>query len=599
MPLAEAAGPLQPGQFLGGGDYRIVRPLGKGGMGATWLVAQSKAFDRLAVLKEIIDYFDPADAAARQDAVERFEAEARTLAELKHPGIPDLYAYFSEGGHNFLVEEYVEGSDLSRGLTREDGDTGQLIPGGPLPADQVLRYTIEVCEVLEYLASQQPPIVHNDIKPSNILVDSHSGRAVVVDFGTALVHHPRTPGTPSQKKETLYGTVGYAAPELYEGHSEPRSDVYSLAATAYQLLTDDDPRDHPAQYPQLDSLPAPLADMLRAALAPQVDKRLTATQFREQLESYLAGQTAPLRALSFPNGAVAGDRGQLLALAVKHWHYAAALLQDGTLSRWLQQTLRDPPAAQAAEAAARQWPGNADAALDAFIRQVDPKAMPPGKMELHTTSFRLSTAPGQRPIPQQIEIANRGLGYLRGEILSSQPWVTVGSGRFGCPPGEICSIAIQIDPGGLVPGQPPVAAVTLSPAGGAPEVVPVQVVVAAGEAVPVGKGPAASAITVSPDRVDFGAVFRQALNTSRERVTVRNTGQAPARCRVQGAPGWLIVNPETFRLMPGAEQTIELVGRVQKIQGRHQDSLLTIEAVGGQSQELRVSVRIKGSGIFG
>jgi serine/threonine protein kinase len=91
---------LQPEQVLDGGAYRIVRRLGKGGTGAVWLVAQTKAFDRLAVLKEVVEYYDATDPQERQRAAERFEAEARTLGDLKHHGIPDLYAYFSESGHN-------------------------------------------------------------------------------------------------------------------------------------------------------------------------------------------------------------------------------------------------------------------------------------------------------------------------------------------------------------------------------------------------------------------------------------------------------------------------------------------------------------------
>ena len=132
-PLSGTAATLKPAQLLDGGAYRVVRSLGRGGMGAVWLVAQTKAFDRLAVAKEVIDYFDPGDAAERQRAVQRFEAEARTLGDLKHPGIPDLYAFFSEGGHNYLVMEYIEGPDLRQGLTREDSDTGRLVAGGPLP----------------------------------------------------------------------------------------------------------------------------------------------------------------------------------------------------------------------------------------------------------------------------------------------------------------------------------------------------------------------------------------------------------------------------------------------------------------------------------
>jgi serine/threonine protein kinase len=555
-------------------------------MGAVWLVAQTKAFDRLAVVKEVIDYFDPADAGARQKADQRFEAEARTLGDLKHPGIPDLYAFFSERGHNYLVMEYIEGPDLRKGLTREDSTTGQLIAGGPTPAEQVLSHTIEICKVLEYLAGRKPPVVHNDIKPGNIIIDQHSGRAVLVDFGTAKTRYLHAAGRPDGSQDSLYGTVGYAAPELYQGRSEPRSDVYSLAATAYHLLSDDDPRDHPFQYPQLATLPAPLTDILRAALAEKIDQRLTADQFRQQLAGYLAGQSAPLRALTFPGGDTADSRSSLLALSVRHWQYAASILQDGTLARWLRGTLHDPAAARTAEAAVQQWPQNPDAALDAFIRQMNASVQPPGILQLRTTNLRLPPAGAGLKISQQIEIANQGQGYLRGEILSSQPWLKVGSGRFGCPPGQAARLPVEIDTTGLAPGQSYLAAVTLMPAGGAPEVLPVQITVIT------------PAIRVRPSTVDFGSVSQRSVSTPRQSFTVTNTGRAEARCWVQGAPAWLLVKPEQFRLQPGAQESVELVGRVAKIPDRKHRLALTIALEGGQDQQVAVKLRLK-TGLFG
>ena len=567
-------------------------------MGAVWLVAQTKAFGRLAVLKEVVEYFDPTDATERQRAAERFEAEARTLGELKHPGIPDLYAFFSEGGHNYLVMEYIEGPDLRAYLTREDEATGRLVPGKRLAADEVLRYIMQVCEVLEYLARRQPPVVHNDIKPGNIIVDEHSERAVLVDFGTAKARYLRRSGGPDAKNDSVYGTVGYAAPELYQGHSEPRSDVYSLAATAYHLLTDDDPRDHPSQYPQLDALPPPLADILRAGLAAKIDDRPAAAELRGRFAGYLAGQTGPLRVLTFPDGDAADEREELLALSVKHWNYAAGILHDGTMANWLRRTLHDPVAAQAAEAAVQQWPGSPDAALEAFIRQLNPAALPPGKLELRTTSIRLPrVAPGQL-LPQEIEIANRGQGYLRGEILSTQPWVKVGR-TFACPPGQLCRVPIEIDTSGLAQGRPHLAAVTLTPVGGAPEVVAVQITVAEGGTASMRMAPTLPAIEVSPRLVDFGTVDPKALSTSQVEVTVTNVSKAAAQVRVQGAPGWLLSKPDTFQLAPGAKQVVRLVGRVDKVRGREQSVALVFALDGGGDQKMDVRLRVKRRGLFG
>jgi len=578
-PLGVTDTRISPGQLLDGGNYRVVRSLGRGGMGAVYLVAQTKAFDRLAVLKEVIDYFDPLDPDARQEAAQRFEAEARTLGDLKNPGIPDLYAYFSEGGHNYLVMEYMEGPNLADGLTGEDRDSGQIVSGKAIPVADVLHYTTEICLVLEYLASRKPPVVHNDIKPGNIIVDEHSGRAVLVDFGTAKTRYLAHAG------DSLYGTVGYAAPELFQGDSEPRSDVYSLAATAYHLLTDDDPRDHPNQYPQLDALPPDLADILRAALAEDVTQRPTAAQFRQQLEAFQAGQTGPLKALAFPDGDAADDRDELLTLAVKHWRYAAGVLADGTLIRWLRHTLHDEPGAQAGEAAVRQWPSDPDAALNAFIEQLDPGTMPPGELQVRTTSLRLQVGLGQKAT-QAIEIANKGQGLLHGEVLSSQPWLVPHSNRFVCPPGSTSTVSIEIDATTLAAGQSHLAAVTLTPAKGMPEVVPVQVAVVT------------PTIDVEPTRLDFGAVPRRGPAVVKT-LTVTNTGPAIADCKVLGVPEWLTARPAAFRLAPGAQETVTLELRAHRVPGRGQETVLTVAVDKGRMQQIAATVRIKDAGLWG
>jgi len=281
--LEQDPGLLKPGQMVDGGTYRIMRLLGKGGMGAVYLAANTKAFDRPCVVKEVIEYYDPTDPEARRKALQRFEDEARTLAALKHGNIPDIYAYFSKNGHNYLVMEYIEGRDLSLGLTRRQG--GRTIEGGPLPADDVTQYVIEICGVLAYLEQQQPPVIHNDIKPANIILDKNTGRAVLVDFGTAKTRYTAgQAGKPGRQESSVFGTVGYAAPELYEGKAEPRSDVFALAATAYHLLTDDDPRAHPFKFPKMDAIPQPLRQALAGALALEVGERFSADQLRTALQ---------------------------------------------------------------------------------------------------------------------------------------------------------------------------------------------------------------------------------------------------------------------------------------------------------------------------
>jgi hypothetical protein len=220
-------------------------------------------------------------------------------------------------------------------------------------------------------------------------------------------------------------------------------------------------------------------------------------------------------------------------------------------------------------------------------------------MDLQTTSLRLSDIrPGQK-LSQTIEIANRGQGTLRGEIFATQPWLRVASSTFACPPARVCAIPIEIDTSGLVAGQPHLAAVTLTPAGGTPEVVPVQIAVAQARGEPSAGSSSSPAVKVKPRRLDFGTVSRQALSTRRERVSVSNVGQTPVACRVLGAPRWLLIKPESFRLQPGARQQVELVARVDKVRGRKNRAVLTVAVDGQQDHEVKVVLRVKGSGLFG
>jgi len=281
-----------PGQTMRQGQYRIVRPLDKGGMGALYLAADTQAFDRLCVIKEMLDYFDVRDPEQVTKAHQRFEDEARALARLKHPSIPDIYAYFSEDNRNYIVMQYVEGQNLAARLTQGDLQQERQ-PGDPLPVEEVADYGIQLCRVLEYLARQQPPVVHHDIKPANIIVDQE-GVAHLVDFGTAKARLTLQPGGQvGLQKSSVYGTIGYAPPEQYQGQSEPRSDVYALAATMYHLLTGDDPRGHPFQFPKLNTLPDDVHKALKEALQPDVTQRPPARAFREQLQAFVQPLVAP------------------------------------------------------------------------------------------------------------------------------------------------------------------------------------------------------------------------------------------------------------------------------------------------------------------
>jgi serine/threonine protein kinase len=194
--------------------------------------------------------------------------------------------------------EYIAGTDLSAQLSRDDEASGQRLPGRPAPLASVVRWGIALCRTLEYLAACEPPVVHQDIKPANLILARDSGELYLVDFGAARLRPVSAPGG---GKTAIFGTPGYAAPEQFQGRSEPRSDVYALAATLYHLATDDDPGEHLFDFPRLAHL-GYLGQILRGALQPAVEARPTATELRVQLEA--AQRVEGSRPLRTPDGSV-------------------------------------------------------------------------------------------------------------------------------------------------------------------------------------------------------------------------------------------------------------------------------------------------------
>jgi serine/threonine protein kinase len=225
--------PLTVGQILQG-RYRIAGLLGQGGMGAVYLAKDLRLLGRRCAIKENLP--DPnASPQALAQARQQFTAEANILAQLNHPNLPTVSDYFTEAGREYLVMEYVEGEDLATALLRT---------GKPLPEKAVLIWADQVLDALEYLHGQRPqPIVHRDIKPANIRL-MPQGKIKLVDFGLVKLLDPTDPRTKTVLRGL--GTPEYSPLEQYAagtGHTDARSDIYSLGATLYHLLTNVAPPD--------------------------------------------------------------------------------------------------------------------------------------------------------------------------------------------------------------------------------------------------------------------------------------------------------------------------------------------------------------------
>ena len=210
---------LPPGEVLKT-RYKIIQQLGQGGMGEVYLAEDQSLANQVAV---------KANHNLNAHASAQFIREARLLASLKHPNLPRVIDYFTEGESQYLVMDYIPGNDL-RALI--EGKNAVSLP-------LVLKWATELGNAITYLHNQNPPIFHRDIKPANIKL-MPSGEVVLVDFGIAKT------GDPSQETQTgAWGyTPGFAPPEQVSGlRTGPYSDQFSLAATLYYLLAGKPPVD--------------------------------------------------------------------------------------------------------------------------------------------------------------------------------------------------------------------------------------------------------------------------------------------------------------------------------------------------------------------
>jgi len=221
---------LDPASVLNS-RYEIVRRIGGGGMGAVYLAKDRNLGDAPRAVKEMVEaHLDPTQ---HEKAIGDFKRESLLLTSLEHPSIPTIYDYFYDEslGRFYLVMKFISGGDLASRL--------RTAPGGRIDEKTVTDWGMQAADVLEYLHSRPKPIIYRDLKPANLMIDGNSGRIMLIDFGIARWVKREEKGV------TAVGTMGYAPPELFGGRVEPRSDVYSLGATLFHLLTGSDPQDNP------------------------------------------------------------------------------------------------------------------------------------------------------------------------------------------------------------------------------------------------------------------------------------------------------------------------------------------------------------------
>ena len=266
------------------GRYEIVRRIGGGGMGAVYLAKDRNLGDAPRAVKEMVEsHLDPSQ---HEKAIGDFKRESLLLTALEHPSIPTIYDYFYDDALSrfYLVMKYISGGDLASRL--------RAAVGGRLDEKTVTDWGMQVADVLDYLHSRPKPIIYRDLKPANLMIDGNTGRVMLIDFGIARWV------TQQEKGVTAVGTMGYAPPELFSGRVQPASDVYSLGATMFHLLTGSDPQDNPLLIFDFSKNPRPrqitpsLSSememiLMRAVEYRPEDRYRTAGEMRNELANHL------------------------------------------------------------------------------------------------------------------------------------------------------------------------------------------------------------------------------------------------------------------------------------------------------------------------
>lgn len=247
---ANATGLLKPGDVLKQ-RYKILSQIGQGGFGAVYKAEDKELGQRLLAVKEMSQqHLNQQEIEA---GVEAFKHEALLLAGLKHEHLPRIYDYFAENERWYLAMDHIEGETLEAHFEKSRD--------GSLPLVMALKIALQLCEVLHYLHTRQPPIIFRDLKPANVII-TPNGDLFLIDFGIARHFKP------GQAKDTIaFGSPGYAAPEQYgKAQTTPRADIYSLGAILHQMLSGADPSLAPFRFAPLTGYDLALGHLVRDML---------------------------------------------------------------------------------------------------------------------------------------------------------------------------------------------------------------------------------------------------------------------------------------------------------------------------------------------
>ena len=452
---------LQPGTVLKR-KYKIVKMIGKGGFGATYLAHDKSMFNQPRAIKEIPRrYCD--------------DKEDEFLTVLSHPAIPKLYERFNQGKFHYSVMEFIEGESLEQKV--------KLTSKG-LPEAEVLKLAEQLFVVLKYIHSQD--VVHRDLKPDNVLIRK-DGRISLIDFGIAKNFRVGFGTRQLARAASSY----YSSPEQYhagKGYTDFRSDIYSIGAVLYFITTGIEPGDALSRDAAKDITPLPrdlnskiskkLESVIVKAMKMKKEQRFKNI---EQMKNALAGNgktpstricpkchavvsqkdkfcrncgsaTHPLKqdttsSFIFNSRNKATKIQQLAQICYKNWNEAIEHLYNGNFETWLKSVTGGKTLAKKA-ASIRKSQSDKHLGLNEFLTHSGYGVSP--QIQVQPTNIKIRKLPRGSRKRVMLTVMNRGQGYLKGSINIRGKWINSSQQSFVCLNNMTTRLILNVDTGPLI-----------------------------------------------------------------------------------------------------------------------------------------------------
>ncbi|GIL15492.1 MAG: hypothetical protein BroJett039_06650 [Chloroflexota bacterium] len=432
LPPASSLTGLLPSNALLQSRYLILRKLGQGGMGAVYQANDTRLAGKLWAIKEMSDA-SLADPNERANAVAAFQREAQLLANLDHANLPKVSDFFQEQGKHYLVMDFVQGQTLEAVVEATTGFLNETT---------VMEWMEQLCDVLDYLHTRQPPIIFRDLKPANIMLTPEN-KIKLIDFGIARLFRP------GKSKDTAqYGTIGFASPEQFgTGQTDARSDIYSLGVLLHHLLTRYDPSLSPFNLPPARNInpnvSLHIADIImHATKAAPIERFQVTKELRQALQSKIAAtlstpsplpitSTPKTQAMSYTlaSGEVANTVEELVRLCEQDWERAMQQFYDGYFAKWLESIGEFGLASEAKNFSSQFYPDSVDKQISlqkwidgTNVQQSRPMlAIQPARLEITLNDVN---PPNSSKFPLgTLELVNHGQKLLVVQLEPLMPWL--------------------------------------------------------------------------------------------------------------------------------------------------------------------------------